>query len=92
MASEQAPGSGSTASGAAVPPDPFDKRWHVHIQGKTYGPYMGHQIRQMVEQHKLVGSDFVYPEGESGSTWQQIANDSVLGALFKRMFPLLKPA
>ena len=69
--------------GSAGPPHPYDKRWHVHVDGKTYGPYTGHQIRHMVEQHQVGSSDFVYPEGESGSAWQQIANDPILGVLFK---------
>jgi hypothetical protein len=83
MASAQVPGRGSAASSSAAPPHPFDKRWHVHVDGKTYGPHTGHQIRQMVEQRKIVGSDFVYAKGESGSAWQQIASNPVLGALFK---------
>lgn len=78
-----APGQRIGGSGAAAPPHPYDKRWHVHAAGKTYGPYTGHQIRQMIEQSQVVGSDFVYAEGESGSAWQQIANDPILGALFK---------
>jgi uncharacterized protein DUF4339 len=78
-----APGQPSTASSAAAPPHPYDKHWHVHVDGKTYGPYTGNQIRQMVEQSQIVGSDFVYAQGESTPAWQQIANDPVLGALFK---------
>src|SRR4029077_11721294 len=85
------PGQRSAASSAAVPPHPYDKRWHVHVDGKTYGPYTGHQIRQMVEQNQIVDSDFVYAEGESGSAWQQIANDPVLGALFKSSKALRSP-
>ena len=83
MASAQTPGQRSAASGAAMPPHPFDKRWHVHVDGKTFGPFTGHEIRQMVEQHRIVGSDFIYAEGESGSARQKISNDPVLGALFK---------
>jgi hypothetical protein len=60
-------------------------RWHVYINEKTYGPYTGHQIRQLVEQHKIVCSDFVYAEGKSRSAWRQIANDPVLGSLFKNL-------
>jgi hypothetical protein len=77
------PAKGSTASDASAPPHPFDKGWHVHINGKTYGPCSGHQIRQLVEQNRIAGSDLVYVQGESGSAWHQIAHDPVLGALFK---------
>jgi Protein of unknown function (DUF2939)/GYF domain 2 len=73
----------SATSSPTVPPHPYDKSWHVHVDGKTYGPYTGHQIRQMVEQNQIIGSDFVCAQGESGSAWQQIANDPILGALFK---------
>ncbi len=67
-------------SGPATPPHPYDKRWYLHLNGKTYGPYTGHQIRQMVEQDQVVASDLVYAEGDSGSAWQQIANVPILGA------------
>lgn len=70
-------------SGRAGPPHPYDKRWYLHLNGKACGPYTGHQIRQMVEQHQIVTSDFVYAEGESGTAWQQIADDPILGVLFK---------
>jgi GYF domain 2 len=83
MAPVQALGQGAAVSGSAGPPHPYDKRWYVHLNGKTYGPYTGHQIRQMVEQHEVVASDFVYAEADSGSAWQPIANDPILGALFK---------
>jgi Protein of unknown function (DUF2939)/GYF domain 2 len=81
MASSHIAGQGSAASGGTAPPHPLDRRWHVHVGGKTYGPYTGHQIQQLVEQHKIVASHLVYAEG--GSAWQQIANDPILGALFK---------
>jgi hypothetical protein len=86
-----APARQSTASSAAVPPHPYEKHWHVHVDGKTYGPYTGHQIRQMVEQNQIVGSDFVYAQGEHASAWQQIANDPVLSALFKNSKALRSP-
>jgi hypothetical protein len=57
-------------------------RWHIHVNGQTYGPYTAQQIQQMIEQHRIVGSDLVYPEG--GSKWQKITSDHTLGALFKR--------
>jgi GYF domain 2 len=84
MHSTQLPAQASPReTGAGEPPHPLDKRWYAHVDGKTYGPYTGHQIRQMVQQQKIVGSDLVYDEGEDGSAWQQIANHPVLGALFK---------
>ena len=84
-------GGGSTVPSAAVPPHPYDKHWHVHVDGKTYGPYTGHQIRKMVQQSQIVGSDLIFAHGEKASGWQQIANDPVLGALFKNLNVLRSP-
>lgn len=83
MPQGQAPESAANTSSSASPPHPFDMRWHVHVEGKTYGPYSGHQIRKMVEQNKIVESDYVYPERNGDSAWQQIVDDPILGALFK---------
>jgi len=64
-----------------VPPHPFDKRWFVHSGGKTYGPYTGHEIGELVDQQSIVATDFVYAEG--GSAWTQAANDLILQTLFR---------
>jgi hypothetical protein len=69
-------------AGPAGPPHPYDRRWYLHLNNNAHGPYTGHQIRQMVKQHKVVASDLAYAE-DSGSAWHQIANDPILGALFK---------
>ena len=78
-------------SGTAIPPHPFDTRWYVHVDGTTYGPYTGHQIREMVEQHRVTRSDFAYAEDARDSPWLQIANDPILGALFKSSEPTWSP-
>ncbi len=56
-------------------------RWHVHVDGKTYGPYSEGQIRQMLEREQVISSDLVYAVG--GNAWQKITDDQVLGAIFK---------
>src|SRR5262249_23100007 len=71
---------GATANGA--PPDPFNGKWFVHIEGKNYGPYTGHEIRQLIAKQKIVESDLVCPE--NGSAWAQAKNDQIIGALFPR--------
>lgn len=38
-----------TASTAGLPPHPLDKQWFVHVDGQTYGPYSGHDIRKMAD-------------------------------------------
>src|SRR5262249_37248629 len=63
----------------ALPPHPFDSECYAHVDGQTYGPYSGHQIREMVEQGQIVGSDFVCRAGGSG--WVQAKNDPILGTL-----------
>src|SRR4051812_38776027 len=70
------------ASGNAdLPPHPLDKRWFAHVEGKNYGPYTGHQIKQMVSAGQVRDSDFLCPEG--GAAWTQAKNDPLLGALFR---------
>jgi hypothetical protein len=63
-----------------MPPDPFDKHWHVHVDDKTYGPYTGHDIRRLVTQGKIVESDLVYSDG--GSQWVEAQADPILKTLF----------
>jgi TM2 domain-containing membrane protein YozV len=64
-----------------LPPHPLDKRWYVHIDGKNYGPYTGHDIRRMVENGQINESDFVCPEG--GNAWAAAKSDPLLGSLFR---------
>lgn len=70
------------AANKKEPPHPYDGLWYVHIDGKTYGPYSGHQIRNMAKQDQIIGSDFVHPDG--GSNWGQAADDPILGAIFRK--------
>jgi Protein of unknown function (DUF2939)/GYF domain 2 len=73
---------GPLASDAQVPPHPLDKRWYTHLGGKTYGPYTGHEIRDLVDQQKIGATDFVYAEG--GNAWTQVGNDPILQTLFSK--------
>jgi Protein of unknown function (DUF2939)/GYF domain 2 len=70
----------SAAPNAAVPPHPFDARWYAHVDGQTYGPYSGHEIRRMVQQRQILEMDFLCLEGESA--WVQAKNDPIIGAVF----------
>jgi TM2 domain-containing membrane protein YozV len=69
------------APNAPVPPHPLDKQWFAHIDGQTYGPYSGHDIKRMVGNQQILESDFLCPEG--GNSWIQAKNDPLLGALFQ---------
>lgn len=69
------------APNAPVPPHPLDKQWFAHVDGQTYGPYSGHEIRQMVQKGQILETDFLCSEG--GSAWIQAKNDPLLGSVFK---------
>jgi TM2 domain-containing membrane protein YozV len=71
-----------TAGDAGLPPHPLDKRWFAHIDGQSYGPYTGHEIKGMIEKGQILDSDFLCPEG--GTAWTQAKKDPLLGALFQR--------
>ena len=57
------------ALGASVPRSPFDNRWYAHIDGKTYGPYSGHEVQRLIGQRKILDTDFLCPAG--GEEWIQ---------------------
>jgi len=62
-------------------PSPLDKRWFVHIDAKTYGPYSGREIGKFAQDGRITGSDFVCPEG--ASAWIEARNEPTLGSLFR---------
>lgn len=67
-------------SQAAVPPHPLDKNWYVNVDGTSYGPFSGHEIRRMVEKNQVTATDFLCAEG--ATSWVQAKNDPVLGGIF----------
>ena len=70
-----------TASEAGLPPHPLDKRWYAHVDGQTYGPYSGHEIRRMAGAGQIQESDFLCPEG--GDAWIAAKSDPLLGSIFR---------
>lgn len=62
------------------PPHPLDKQWFIHTDGASFGPYTGHQIRQMKDEGRLSEVDNVCPVG--GTSWLRVRDDPVLGGLF----------
>jgi hypothetical protein len=66
---------------AAVPSHPLDKCWFAHVDGETFGPFSGHDVKRMIEKEQVVDSDFLCPEG--GNAWVQAKNEPLLGALFR---------
>jgi len=69
-----------SASGNANLPRPFDQTWHVYVEEETYGPYTGHEIKNMAAEGQIVADDLVHLEGGSG--WTQARQDAVLSVLF----------
>lgn len=69
------------AGDAGLPPHPLDKRWFASVDGQTYGPYSGHEIRKMAANGQIQESDFLCPEG--GSAWVAAKSDPLLGSIFK---------
>lgn len=64
-----------------LPTNPLDKRWFVHIDEKTYGPYSGNDIKRLAADNRIMGSDWLCPEG--GSAWVEAKNEPTLGSLFR---------
>lgn len=89
MASDQPPPRRSQdrqlarASGdTGLPAHPLDKRWYLSVDGETYGPYSGHELKKMVSSDQFQENDFVCPEG--GDSWTMAKADPLLGSVFKR--------
>lgn len=73
---------GGSGGGAApvAPPHPLDGSWHLHADGRSYGPYTGHEIKRYVEEGRITGSTSVVPVGDE--SWRPAADDPVLRGLF----------
>lgn len=37
----------------AKPPHPLDGRWHINVEGRTFGPYTGHELKDFVSEGRL---------------------------------------
>ena len=75
------------AANSSSPSNPLDKRWFVHIDEKTYGPYDRNDIKRLAADNRIVSSDWLCPEG--GSAWIEAENEPTLGSLFRP--PALTP-
>jgi TM2 domain-containing membrane protein YozV len=70
-----------SATGAALPPHPLDKQWFAHVDGKSYGPYTGHEINKMIASNQITESDHLC--AVDGSAWVLARSEPILGALFQ---------
>lgn len=68
-------------STSSAPPHPLDGSWHLNIEGKNYGPYSGHEIREFAREGRITGSAQVVPVG--GTTWKAAKDDPVLRGFFE---------
>lgn len=71
-----------SASSQSTPPDPLDGEWFVHLSGKTYGPFSGHEIQKRILDGQVNGETLFYPK--DGSNWIRAKSDPILGTLFER--------
>lgn len=71
----------AVAPNNSLPPHPLDRQWFVHVDGKNYGPYSGHEIRRMIGTDQIKESDFVCAEG--AQAWTPAKSDPLIGQLFK---------
>ncbi|TIP39002.1 MAG: DUF4339 domain-containing protein [Mesorhizobium sp.] len=77
-------------STSSAPPHPLDGSWHLNIEGKNYGPYSGHEIREFAREGRITGSAQVVPVG--GTTWKAAKDDPVLRGFFETTKVAAPPA
>lgn len=71
-----------TKAAAAPPPHPLDgSNWNISVDGKTYGPYSGRQIKSYIKEGRVLRSTALQKEG--GTNWQPAVNYP----LFRDDFP-----
>ncbi len=70
-----------------LPPHPLDGQWYLHVDGQTYGPYSGHQIKDYARDGRVLGSSNVMAIGSE--LWVAAAEEPRLAAIFRDM---AKPA
>ena len=56
------------------------RRWYLHINDQTSGPYTRDQIRLMAARSQIVENGLVYREG--GSEWVPAKDDPILRSMF----------
>ncbi len=57
----------------------MDTRWYVHVEGENYGPYSARDIQRLVEESRIIETNYVRVEG--GTAWVEARNDPILGVL-----------
>jgi len=68
-----------------APPHPLDSQWHVYLDGQTYGPFSGHQLKDFVRDGRVTATTDVVRLG--ASEWLPASNDPALRAFFPSTLP-----
>lgn len=63
----------------------LDRRWHIHAEGKTYGPFSITSLRDMAQKGQLIPSDEICAEGTT--SWVQANKDPTLRTIFPNRSP-----
>lgn len=86
---DRQPVTAAQSAHATSAPRSSDRRWFVHIAETTYGPYSQNEIKKLAIEGRLVGSDWLCPEG--GSAWIEAKNESTLGSMFRTQDAVPRP-
>lgn len=65
---------------AGLPPHPLDGEWSMRLDGTTYGPYTGHQMKSYADDGRLEPSTEVKRKG--GEAWIPACEDVALAKIF----------
>lgn len=74
-------------------PHPLDGRWVLEVQGRIYGPYTGHALKEYARQGRVAPHSTVARTGRPAGEeeWVRAADDPVLGTLFEGAGPVATP-
>jgi hypothetical protein len=66
----------------AQPPHPMDRKWLMQVDGKEYGPFTGHELRDFASDGRLDEECLV--KRTDGASWISARSDATLAAFFNR--------
>lgn len=72
------PSVSSETAPSARPPHPLDGKWSMNVDGQTYGPYTGHELKEFAAEGRLDGQTQIKRVG--GFDWLPAIRDQALSA------------
>ncbi|HLH95837.1 MAG TPA: GYF domain-containing protein [Xanthobacteraceae bacterium] len=63
------------------------RRWYANVDGQNYGPFESHDIERMVQDGRILDTDYLWEEG--GSSWTEARNEAAFRAMFQSRMPSL---